>query len=411
MRRDGKLEPASWGEAFAAIAERLADLKASSIAAIAGDMVDTEAMVALKELMTALGSPHLDCRQDGAKLDAASRAGYLFNSTVAGIDQADAILLVGTNPRHESAVLNARIRKRWTLGGLRIASIGPEAPLTYPVEELGNDPALLQALAEGRHPFADGLKGAARPMLILGQGALRRADGAAVLAAARAIAETCGLIKAEWNGFNVLHTAAARVGGLEIGFLPGPGGRDVAGILAGAAADEIAAVYLLGADEIDMNVLGKAFVIYQGSHGDAGAHRADVILPGAAYTEKDATWVNLEGRPQRGLRAVFPPGEAREDWAILRALSEPLGHRLPFDRIQDVRRRMVELAPALGAIDQVTPAEFGAFGTPGPVATLPFVPPIADFYLTDPIARASRTMAECSAIAAADKEKATGTHG
>ncbi len=336
-------------------------------------------MLALKELMASLGSPHLDCRQDGAALDPACRAGYLFNTTIAGIEQADLCLLIGTNPRAEAAILNARLRKRWLQGGFTVAAIGAPLDLTFPVRMLGAGPATLAALAGGSHEWNAALAAAKRPMLILGQSALARPDGAAILALARSLAESAGFVRDDWNGFNVLHTAAARVGGLDLGFVPGAGGRDVAGILAGCAAGEIAAVYLLGADEIDMARLGQAFVIYQGHHGDAGARRADVVLPGAAYTEKDATYVNTEGRVQLAQRAVFPPGDAREDWKILRALSEALGRTLPYDSLGALRRRLVAVAPSFGEPDRAPHAGWGAFGRAGTIDAAPFVYPIARF--------------------------------
>jgi len=410
VRRNGQLQPASWNEAFAAIAARLKGVNGQRIAAIAGDLADAEAMCALKDLMTKLGSPNIDCRQDGAKLDARVRASYLFNTSIAGIEQADALLLVGADPRREAPVLNARIRKRWLLGGLKIGAVGLRADLTYAYESLGAGPRTLDEIARGAHPFAEVLKTAKNPMLIVGQGALARADGARVLGAARRIADGCGLVKDGWNGFNVLHTAAARVGGLDLGFVPGQGGRDVAGILDGAGSGAIDIVYLLGADEIDTAKLGRAFVIYQGHHGDAGAHRADVILPGAAYTEKYATYVNTEGRVQRTRRAVFPPGDAREDWSIVRALSEALGAKLPYDAIEQVRRRMAEINPVFRVLGTVQPAQWGAFGEDGPMDDAPFVTPIANFYITDPISRASETMALCSRTFG-DNTRKTGTHG
>jgi NADH-quinone oxidoreductase subunit G len=242
------------------------------------------------------------------------------------------------------------------------------------------------------------LRAAKNPMIVLGQGALARPDGAQILAAGRAIAERCGLLRDDWNGFNVLHRAAARVGGLDLGFVPGPGGRDVAGILAGCRSADIEFMYLLGADEIDTRDLGEAFVVYQGHHGDRGARRADVILPGAAYTEKDATYVNTEGRVQLARRAVFPPGEAREDWRILRALSGALGRPLPFDTLRELRDRMWEAHPALLELDRVVPAPWGGFGEPGSIAPARFSYPIEDFYGTDPISRASETMSQCSEL-------------
>ena len=408
---DGKLRVADWRDAFAAIGDVLAGVSGDRIAAIVGDLADCEAMVVLKDLMGRLGSPHLDCRQDGARLDASARCSYLFNTTIAGIEQADLCLLIGTNPRYEGALVNARLRKRMRRGGFSVARIGPPADLTYRVVELGADPATLAKLAEGTHEFGERLEQAERPMLILGQGALARPDGSAILAAARALAERYGMVRDDWCGFNVLHTAAARVGGLDLGLVPGKDGRDVAGILEGAASGAIDVVFLLGADEIDTGPLGDAFVIYLGHHGDRGATLADVVLPGAAYTEKNATYVNTEGRPQRARLAVFPPGQAKEDWKILRALSESLGHKVPLDSIGQVRARMVELAPHLGEPDLIRPAPWQAFGRQGRLDPAPFIYPIADFYRTDPISRSSTVMAECSALHAPPTEQATGTYG
>ena len=411
VRRDGKLQPASWVEAFDAIAQRLRGVPGERIAAIAGDLADVESMFALKELMGALGSTNIDCRQDGARIDPRQRVGYLFNSGIAGIEQADAILIVGSNLRQEAPIINARIRKRFLQGGLKIGVIGPKLDLTYKYELLGAGPQTLAEIADGRHKFAEVLKTAKNPMLILGTGALRRADGSAVLNLAQRTAQACGLVREGWNGFNLLHLAAGRVGGLEVGFVPGKGGRDVAGILAGAAKGEIDAVYLLGADEIDIGKLGKAFVIYQGHHGDAGAHRADVILPGAAYTEKTATYVNTEGRVQRTTLAAFPPGEAREDWAIIRALSDALGQRLHYDNINQLDRRLFATNSRFQALDMLQPAAWGEFGQPGSIDAAPFTMPIQNFYMTDPISRASETMAQCVEAFGNGQQQKTGTHG
>jgi len=400
VRRQGKLVEATWSEAFESIAARLTNIEGSKIAAIAGDQCDAESMVALKDLMASFGSPHIDCRQDGAKLEAGVRAGYIFNPGIRGIDQADAILLIGTNPRWEAAVLNARIRKRYLHGRCAIGSIGPAVDLTYPVERLGAGPASLRDLVDGKGSFFDKLKAAKNPLILVGMGALARQDGSAVLALARALAEKLGAVRDDWNGFAVLHSAAARVGGLDLGLVPGEGGRDVAGILAGCESGEIGVVYLLAADEIDTQRLGKAFVIYQGHHGDAGAHRADVILPGAAYTEKPGLYVNTEGRVQLGFRAGYPPGDAREDWAILRALSERLGRTLPYDTLDQVRSRLVAVNRGFAGLDQQQAGPWGAFGRAGEVSDAPFVSPVANFYMTCPISRASRTMAECMATRA-----------
>ncbi|MEQ9638659.1 MAG: NADH-quinone oxidoreductase subunit NuoG [Alphaproteobacteria bacterium] len=411
VRRDGKLVEASWGEAFQAIADKAGALAPNQIAAIAGDMVDAEAMFALKQLMDALGSPNLDCRQDGAKLDdAGGPAGWRFNTTIAGIEDADACLLVGTDPRFEASLINARIRKRWLEGGFPVGVIGPDADLKYKTKHLGAGPASLSELAGGGTDFAAVLDKAERPMLIVGMGALARDDGAAVLKACADIAAKYGMVGDEWNGFNVLHTAASRVAGLALGLLPGEGGRNVAGILDGAASGDVGLVWLLGADEIDTAKLKNAFVVYQGHHGDAGAHVADVILPGAAYTEKDGLWMNTEGRVQLGRRAAFPPGEARDDWSIIRAASERLGHTLPYDNLQQLRQKLVEAVPAFGQLDTIEPATFKGAGAAGDMADAAFVSPVADFFMTNAICRASDTMAQCSRIMAEPAE-ATGTDG
>jgi len=411
VRRKGKLEPASWDEAFAAIAKRLKRIKGERIAALAGDLCDAEAMLCLKELMGALGSPNIDCRQDGARLDPRVRAGYLFNTTIAGIEEADALLLIGTNPRIEAPIINARIRKRLLEGRFPVGVIGPNADLTYPAERLGAGPDTLSELTIGKHRFAKTLDKAKRPMLILGMGALVRADGAAVMAAAHMLVDRFDMNAKGWRGFNVLHTAAARVGGLDLGFVPGRGGRDTASILRGADRGEIEAVFLLGADEIDTGLLGRAFVIYQGHHGDAGAHRADVILPGAAYTEKPGTYVNTEGRVQHARRAGFAPGEAREDWRILRALSEVLGKKLPYDDLDAVREGLAGANPVFADIGAIVPSRWGRFGRAGTMDGAAFVSPVANFYMTDPISRSSRTMAACTTAAAGGDTARTGTEG
>ena len=410
VRREGKLQPASWAEAFGAIAGRLKGVPGSKFAAVAGDLADAEAVAALGDLMAALGSPHTDCRQDGAKLDGRTRSGYLFNTTIAGIERADLCLLIGTDPRREAPLVNARLRKRYLAGGFAIAAIGPETDLSYHVEWLGNTARALEDIATGRHAFARRLHAAKNPMLVLGQGALARPDGARLLGLARQIADSFGLVREGWNGFNVLHMAAGRVGALDLGFVPKAGGRDVAGILDGAPRGEIEVVYLLGADEIDTARLGRAFVIYQGHHGDRGAHRADVILPGAAYTEKNATYVNLEGRAQHAQLAIHPPGEAREDWRIVRALSDVLGKPLPYDDLDALRRRLGAANPAFARIDEAIASPWGAFGEDGPLDPGPFAYPVANFHMTDAISRASETMAKCADALLKSAAK-TGTHG
>ena len=396
VRQNGRLVPASWSQAFDAIAAKVKATPAARLGAIAGDLATTEELFALKQLMGKLGTANIDARQDGAALDPAlGRASYVFNPAIVGIEEADAILLVGTDPRHEASVLNARIRKRWRQGGLKVALIGGRVDLTYHYEYLGAGPDTLADLTGGG-TFADVLKGAQRPLVIVGQGAIARADGAAVLSLAARLAVSVGAVKDGWNGFAVLHTAASRVGALDIGFVPGQGGLTAKAMAEGG----VDTLFLLGADEIE--VAPGAFVVYIGTHGDKGAHRADVILPGAAYSEKSGLYVNTEGRPQFANRAAFPPGEAREDWAVLRALSEVLGQKLPYDTLFALRATLVSAHPHLGRLDEIEPTDAsvvakvaGLGGTPDKA---PFALAVRDFYLTNPIARSSAVMAECSAL-------------
>jgi NADH-quinone oxidoreductase subunit G len=398
LRENGRLRPASWKEAFAVIADKVKAVTGDRLGAIVGDLAGAEEMYALKELMGRLGSLNIDARQDGCALDPHwGRASYLFNATIAGIERADALLIVGAVPRREAAVLNARIRKRWRAGSFPVGLIGEKADLAYAYEYLGAGPETLAGLAQSK--FADALKSAERPLILLGSGALARPDGAAIAALAARAAVEDGALKADWNGFSVLHSAASRVAALDLGLTPGEGGKTAAQMAAGG----LDMLFLLGADEIE--VKPGAFVVYIGTHGDRGAHRADVILPGAAYPEKSAIFVNTEGRVQMAERASFPPGDAREDWAIFRALSGVLGCTLPYDSVTQLRQLMFAAHPHLMRIDQIEPGnaadiqKLARLG--GSVDKAPFTSPVADFYLTNPIARASAIMAECSALAGA----------
>ncbi|MBX3562119.1 MAG: NADH-quinone oxidoreductase subunit NuoG [Sphingomonas sp.] len=383
LREGGKLRQATWEEAFAKIAEVAARAK-GSVAAVAGDLVDVETMYAAKLLVNALGSDLVEGRQTGLAYDASNLAAVNFNTTIAGIETADAILLVGTNPRWEASLVNTRIRKA-VRGGARVFAIGPEVDLTYPVEWLGNDLSLLHKLPKAA---ADAFEDAQRPAVIIGGAALKTP---AMQAAGLALAKTLNLVRDGWNGFNVLHIAAARTGGLMLGYAMDGG-------MAALAEKAPKLLFLLGADEADLTPLKKSFKVYLGHHGDRGAHAADVILPGAAYSEKHGIHVNLEGRVQYSEKAVDPPGDAREDWSILRALSEALGKTLPFDSFGELRRRLF--------------ADHPAFATPG-LVTFDWAPPkldapkiekgtqvaypVKDFYLTNPIARSSPTLQRCSA--------------
>jgi NADH-quinone oxidoreductase subunit G len=380
VRKNGKLEEASWNEAFQAIA----DVKAgSSVAAIAGDLVDCETMYAAKKLLKSMKSDMLEGRQTGLSYDVSSLSAVNFNSTIAGIEEADVILLVSTNPRWEASLVNTRIRKAVRQGGAKVFGIGPEADQTYPVEWLGDDMGLLAKLPKAA---VDALKGAEKPAIILGGGALsvEGAHGAALK-----LATKYKLIRDGWNGFNVLHIGASRTGGLMLGYAFDGGIKAI-------AAKKPKLLFSLGADETDYSLFEGCYKVYIGHHGDAGAHAADVILPGAAYTEKNGTYVNLEGRVQRSNKAIFAPGDAREDWTILRALSDVMGKTLPFDSFAELRAKMAKDHPELAAEGLVT-LEWS------PPTGLPDKPkgqgvhPVKDFYLTNSIARASATMQRCSA--------------
>jgi NADH-quinone oxidoreductase subunit G len=393
VREGGKLRPATWDEALGVVAEKLKSASPEKIGAIAGDLQDAESMKATLDLFRALGSANTDCRQDGAALGGSEREGWLFNSGLAGIETADAILMVGVNPRVEAPLLNARIRKGWLAGRTEVMVIGEQAELTYGYQYLGAGTKTV-----GKLPRAamDVLTRAERPAIIVGSAALTGETGSAVLGALGKLAAKVGAVTDGWNGFNVLHNAAARVGGLDMGFVPGQGGLSAVDMVQKGALDVL---FLLGADEIDTSK-AKAFKVYLGSHGDAGAHGADVILPGAAYTEKSGLYVNTEGRVQMTERVVFPKGEAKEDWAILRALSERVAQTLPYDSLNQLRATLMADHPTFGRVDYLAPARvFGVdkLGAKGELGDVVFAPALKDPYLTNPIARASETMAELSA--------------
>jgi NADH-quinone oxidoreductase subunit G len=400
LRLNGRLTPVSWGEALGAVADKIKATAPDRIGVIAGDLQDSESMKAALDLFGALGVTSLDCRPDGLALGDGPRESWLFNSTLEGLETADTILLIGAHPRIEAAVFNARLRKLWLSGRTRIAAIGAPADHGFGCEHLGAGVEALEAISGGEGDFAKAMGAAERPAIIMGTGALARPDGPAVLAAAAKLGQAMKVVREGWNGWNVLHTAAARVGGLDLGFIPRRGGKNAPAMLATGALDLLV---LMDADEVDLSA-SDAFMVYVGTHGDAGAHRADVILPGAAYTEKSGLYVNTEGRVQRGERAVFPKGEAREDWAIWRALSAVLGAPLPYDSLEQLRDRLFADHPTFGQIDYApgaipAPLELGGLGVAGEIGPAPFASPIKAFHLTNPICRASVTMAECAALA------------
>ena len=400
VKKEGKLVEATWDQAFMAIKDKLSGLVGSQIGAVAGDLVDVESMIALKDFMALLGSDQIDCRQDGAYLETEYRSSYLFNTTLAGIHEADICLIIGGHLRYDAPILNARFRKRFLKGGFETYRIGgsyaPKQEPTFPIAELGNSLTLLEDILQERHELSEKLQKAEKPLLILSQEALCGSDGAAVLGLAHDIAEKYGLIQEDWNGFNVLHKAAARVGGLDIGFVLGDKTLRVMDLLKKAQKRDIKALYLLGADEISFEGLEKTFIIYQGHHGDKGAHNADVILPGAAYTEKEGLYVNTEGRVQRGYRAVNPPGEAKEDWKILCTLSEQMGTPLPYDTLEQIRSRLAQEFDVFRDLSKMPKNPWGDFGKSGKVLKKKRAPWTGGFYLTDPISRHSKTMAACT---------------
>ncbi|HTO65180.1 MAG TPA: NADH-quinone oxidoreductase subunit NuoG [Bradyrhizobium sp.] len=396
IRDNGKLRAATWPEAFAAIAAKTARIDGKRLGAIAGDLATVEEMFALKELLAKCGSANVAVQGGDAFDPKAGRASYIFNPTLAGIEQADALLIIGANPRKEAAVFNARIRKRWRTGQLKVGVIGPKADLTYDYEHIGAGTDSLTDVAAGKHSFAEVLKGAKHPVVLVGASVIARHDGAAILSRAAKMASDFGALTEGWNGFGVLHEVASRVGALDIGFAGS--GLSAAQMTTFGTLDVL---FLLGADEIA--VPDDTFVVYIGTHGDRGAHRADVILPGAAYTEKSGIFVNTEGRVQMANRAGFPPGEAREDWAIIRALSDALGKRLPYDSLAALRQAMFKAVPHLMRIDQIEAGKAEDIKAlakrGGTLEKTPFKPLVEDFYLTNPIARASAVMAECSRLA------------
>lgn len=405
IKKGDRFVTATWEDALAAISEGLARTGASGneIKAVAGHLADTEALVALKDLVNRLGSDNLATDAVGghaAPVHAVDvRSNYLFNSTIPGVERADAILLVGTNPRHEAAVLNSRIRKSWLHTGLEVGLIGERVDTTYSYDYLGEGASAVADFIAGKGPFAEKFKAAKNPLIIVGSALTEHSDGAAVFNALSKYVEQNKdkLVTPEWNGYSVLQRVASRPAAYDIGFVPSKK----------ASAVKPKFIYLLNADEVDPKSIPRdAFVVYQGHHGDLGAQLADVCLPGAAYTEKSTTWVNTEGRSQLGRAAVPPPAAAREDWKIVRALSEVLGSPLPYDDVLSLRDRMWEISPTLVRYDTTEPTSIEvvlaglkamAAGTAGAKVTgSPFKKPIENFYQTDPISRASVTMAQCT---------------
>ena len=407
IRKNGHLLPATWEEAFNVIAEKIINTSGNKIAAISGDLADCESILLLKELMHELGSPNIECRQDGSIVPTNSRAFYVFNTGISNIENADLCLLINTNIRLEAPIINARLRKRYLQGGFRVASLGLYNNFNYKVENLGNNCFILDDILHERVPsFSELLKYAKNPMLIIGQDALIGENGNSIFILAAKIAEKFGMLRNDWNGFNVLHKAAARVGALDVGFVPNSNTNLISNIVNGISSGEIEVLYLLGADEVEISPSESSFIIYQGHHGDRGAQIADVILPGAAYTEKNATYVNTEGRVQRTNIAVFPPGIAKEDWLIIKELSRYLKVNMRYDTLDCIRDKLSRLGEQFREenIGNLIPNKWISVNESiilerGSV----FINKGFNFYMTDPISRASIVMADC-VKAFADKD-------
>ncbi len=405
IKEKGKLRPATFEEAFSKIASKLKKIDGKKVAALAGDLADCESMLALKDLMTGLDSPHLDCVIDNAALSTKTRGQYLCNTPIADLEKVDFTLIIGANIRADAAMVHTRLRKRYLQGGFKAAYVGGaldvDRDFTFAYENLGDDPAILETLLAGKHSISKKLKVAKNPIIIVGYDALKRSDGKAILTKASDIAQKYKVIKEGWNGFNVLHKAASRVGGLDLGFTPQRGGFDKMKIEKACESGDIEFLYLLGVDdEICPTKTKKAFKVYQGHHGDVGAHNADVVLPGAAYTEKNATYVNLEGRVQQTYLALNSPGEAKEDWKILRALSAVLeaakvGKTLPYETLEDVREHLIKVNPIFKTLDEIVPATWEPLASKTALKNTNFPPSPFDFYRTNVIARQSPTMAKC----------------
>lgn len=395
---EGNLQPASWEEAMRAVVSELHRTPGHKVSALAGDLVDCESMVLMKRLMQHLGSSHMDCRVDGAYADASNAASFVFNTSLNDIDSADVCLLIGSNPRWEAPILNIRLRRGVINHGMQMFRIGFEHDLTYPVTDLGNDIALLTDILSGKGKAAKALKLAKRPALIIGQAALQSSQGSVLLNISAQIAEKYNFVHDDgWNGFNVLHTAANRVGGLDLGFVPGDQGLSASQMVPATHDGRISLMFLLGVDDVAQKISNNTFVVYMGHHGDKGASRANVILPGVAYTEKSAIYVNTEGRSQYAHKAVDALGEAREDWTIFAELLHRLGFNKSYASIADVRKELYtinnEFSENCSFSKRHWNANMGAIGTLTSEALSPI---ITNVYMTNVISKYSKVMAQCT---------------
>uniref|UniRef100_A0A6L2LBN2 NADH dehydrogenase [ubiquinone] iron-sulfur protein 1, mitochondrial n=1 Tax=Tanacetum cinerariifolium TaxID=118510 RepID=A0A6L2LBN2_TANCI len=390
---DGRFQPVSWRDALAVVAEVIHQVKPEEIVGVAGKLSDAESMILLKDFLNKLGSNNIWCEGNGKNTNADLRSGYLLNSSIQGLEKADCFLLVGTQPRVEAAMVNARIRKTVRATQAKVGYIGAPADFNYDHEHLGTSPETLVEIAEGRHSFSSALSNAKNPAIIIGAGIFEREDKDAIFSVIQSLAAKHeNLIRPDWNGVNVLLLNAAQAAALDLGLVPESDN----------SIESAKFLYLMGADDVNLDKLPKdAFVVYQGHHGDKGVYRANVILPAAAFSEKEGTYVNTEGCAQQTVPAVPTVGDAREDWKIIRALSEVSGVSLPYDTISGVRSRIRTVAPNLLHVDEREPATFSTSLKPestSKVSATPFGVTVDNFYMTDAITRASKIMAQCSAL-------------
>ncbi len=395
----GHLVACSWEEAFKTLTEKIKSIKPKEIAALVGDQACLESVVALKDLMVEFNVENIDCRPMGSNLptDIKNRSGWLFNPTISSIEECDSILIIGSQPRYEAALLDARIRKTWLAKGLKISRIGGGDSSSYPIEELGNDIDIIDQIYKGKHSYNKILDLSSKPLFIIGENVLNRKDGSGILGRLREVAKKYNSFSNKWNSLAILHYAASRVGALEVGFVPVNKGLNTKGIIEGVSKNDIKLLWLLGADEQSLSNKHNTFIVYQGHHGDKGAESADLILPGSAYTEKDATYLNTEGRVQRTNAAVSPPGEAREDWKIIRAFSSYVNKTLPYDNIFELRDRMAKINKSLIIENSLIQGGYDDIGNVS-IKLLNDIlkPKKINYFMTCPISRASETMAKCS---------------
>ena len=395
----GKLVACSWEEAFKVLAENFKGLKSEEIAALVGDQACLESIVSLKDLMTEFNVTNIDCRPLLSSLptNTKNRSGWLFNPTISGIEKADSLLIIGSQPRYEAALLDARIRKSWIANGLKIARIGGGDNASYPIEELGNNVNIIEQIYKSKHSYNKILEKSNKPLFLIGENLLNRKDGEGILGRIREVAKKYNSFSDKWNGLAILHSSASRVGALEVGFVPGNKGFNTKDIIDGVASNHIKLLWLLGVDDINLNKKPNTFVVYQGHHGDKGAEIADLILPGSAYTEKDATYLNTEGRVQRTNAAVSPPGDAKEDWKIIRAFSAFVDKVLPYDNISELRKRLANINKLLVIENSLIKGSVADIGnTSTKLAKDLITPKSINYFMTCPISRASETMAKCS---------------